>query len=883
MKVPFRLRRSAEVAQADGLLLLSQDVAELLRLCDAMGGAALPLAFAVAGGFLVKLARPAAGPFPGALRLRALAPDLFVPVDAELVPALLDDERAALVRDRGLVLLPGGRALAFAPRQPLGPADLIAVPRLPGGGWRPLPARPDRPERLFEVLLERPEDAPDAILETGAGDVGTEAPRPPESGAPARAAGQALAGAGRGLVWLGGALGWAGLAGLGASLVGRAVSWAPRLGEAILGKQEAALRELLRQFREGSLEDALRRALPLKGNERGAILAGDANLPMRNVSYDLHSLLGGSGGGPGSLWVGPDELYVQLEAEYRKAAEAATQRGDYRRAAFIYGKLLHDYALAAGVLAQGGLHHDAALIYWHKVGDRHAAAHSFEAAGEIDRALALYRELGEHALAGDLLRRAGEEELALAEYRIAAAACVARGNHLRAGEIFLEWAGRPDLAEEHFAAGWAERPGGTSLACLMRLAPLMAQRPGGADLLRLVEEATTFFGEPGREPEAGHFYNELAGLADRPHLSALRQELRDRALLGLATKLRQGAEGGRRGSASVSALLGQSGRWAPSLVRDAEGAVRGPARGEGAATCLRLPTLRGSVTAVCSAPATGDVFLGFAGREVVCYQPADGKVADVSVTLGPVLALATDATARVLLILSGGAAKPNYLTLCDRGPTGPYREGRSRPVELHGGGRLTPVTVIGTGEHVAGLWNGRSVTMLRGPLFLPAGEIGPLSFPAEDFHGALLLPGLVLLGPNLGWAPGLPSGCSLESPVVSWLRPQPTLLEVAGIESSGRLRWSTFGIFVPPGSVPERHLLLPDARYRAAALLRPGELAAVARDGVYWVRCGERALTVWATTRAALGDAVACFPSPLTRELLVVCAEGDVVRVPLPG
>ena len=37
--------------------------------------------------------------------------------------------------------------------------------------------------------------------------------------------------------------------------------------------------------------------------------------------------------------------------------------GDYRRAAFIYGKLLQDYRLAADVLARGGLYHDAAVIY----------------------------------------------------------------------------------------------------------------------------------------------------------------------------------------------------------------------------------------------------------------------------------------------------------------------------------------------------------------------------------------------------------------------------------------------------------------------------------------------------------------------------------------
>jgi hypothetical protein len=51
---------------------------------------------------------------------------------------------------------------------------------------------------------------------------------------------------------------------------------------------------------------------------------------------------------------------------------------------------------------------------------------------------------------------------------------------------------------------------------------------------------------------------------------------------------------------------------------------------------------------------------------------------------------------------------------------------------------------------------------------------------------------------------------------------------------------------------------------------------------VGWLRHGSGVLVRWATTEADLHDAVACFASPLTGELLVACAGGDVVRVPLP-
>src|SRR5262249_18845619 len=82
-------------------------------------------------------------------------------------------------------------------------------------------------------------------------------PRPPPAGAAAPAAARAGLGVGRFLNWLGRRLNLSGLARAGENLAARALSMAPRLSEAVLGAQEAALRELLRLFREGDIEAAL--------------------------------------------------------------------------------------------------------------------------------------------------------------------------------------------------------------------------------------------------------------------------------------------------------------------------------------------------------------------------------------------------------------------------------------------------------------------------------------------------------------------------------------------------------------------------------------------------------------------------------------------------
>src|SRR5205085_1512576 len=133
----------------------------------------------------------------------------------------------------------------------------------------------------------------------------------------------------------------------------------------------------------GDLDQALRRALPISGEEsRGSRAAMDADLPVQNIRYSLDSLLADRRG-PASIWFGGGDVHEALRAEYRKAAQAALARGDYRRAAYIQGKLLGDYRQAADVLARGGLQHDAAILYLEKLADRAAAARAFEAAGEF--------------------------------------------------------------------------------------------------------------------------------------------------------------------------------------------------------------------------------------------------------------------------------------------------------------------------------------------------------------------------------------------------------------------------------------------------------------------------------------------------------------------
>src|SRR5262249_55016124 len=95
MKVPFELRRLPGPEPARALLLPGHEGQPLLDFCARLRQDPLPPIFTVSEGFLLKLCQPTSLPLPGVIRLRALADNLFVPCDAELVPGLHDDERPA--------------------------------------------------------------------------------------------------------------------------------------------------------------------------------------------------------------------------------------------------------------------------------------------------------------------------------------------------------------------------------------------------------------------------------------------------------------------------------------------------------------------------------------------------------------------------------------------------------------------------------------------------------------------------------------------------------------------------------------------------------------------------------------------------------------------
>jgi hypothetical protein len=921
MRVPLQLHKRPTSEPATALLVTSREAADVLAVCARLSLDPRGRVFDLPDSLLLLLAGPTCEVFPYTIRLRGLARNLFVPADADLVPALLDDEARGLVRDRGLVFLPGERVLGYAPDQPLPLSALLAGSPLQRRAWQPLPERLPLASRLQELLLDIPHVSPDRILEAGGEGIGTEEPQPEDTGPASRALGQARLAFGRSLVWLGEKLGSKGLAGLGAKWVQRALVAAPRLSESLLGRQEAALRELLREFREGSLEKALRRALPLGDPaERGGVAARDARLPQHNLIYSLGNILGNRGG-PASIWIGGYDVQAELAREYRKAAEQAAQRGDHRRAAFIYGRLLHDYRMAANTLSQGGLYHDAAILYLEKLDDKLAAARAFEAAGEFDRAVQLYRLMREHVRAGDLLRRAGEEEAALAEYYLAADQLIEAGHgHHAAGDLILTRAGRPDLALPYFQTGWNLRREGVAVPCALRLAELYSQQETPNRLLDLVAEAEDYFRPPGRDVTAGQFFNALARLAEEKTLAPVREELRDRALLGLALKLRQRAQTDARPGDLVSTLLGGSSTWSAPLVHDAQFALQAgrkqprpvPSAVIAPQTSRRIRVGEGVVTAACHAPASGDVFVGFQDGTVMCFRPLWGQVVKLPghSTL-PVSSLATDALGQFVVVLRNAGHNPRYLASFVRRPQGEYEYAEARPLEHEAAWQpfLAPfIEKCGPAGYLTGLWGETGMQLLHGEHLTPRTDWEPQYHPAEVIAALLALPfdpatartaffllgsgsvwycprqGLVSDPVSLGWRPTLAPSNSLLTMPLAWWQADLHSLELAGIGEFGNLYWSAIEIHGNHLVIRRTNARAADRGHLAAGILRSGLVAGIHGGGIDWLRSSATSgFSLVAREAMVLDSPVACFPSPTTCELIVVLGDGHVVPVTVPS
>ncbi len=431
--------------------------------------------------------------------------------------------------------------------------------------------------------------------------------------------------------------------------------------------------------------------------------------------------------------------------------------------------------------------------------------------------------------------------------------------------------------------------------------------------MTLLEEADALFDAPG-QPYNGFFYNEVTRLALLPAMESRADDLRDRVLESTVRKLRQGVEGGQSAQALVSDLLGKSKLWPAPLVSDAEFAAtaelkRGRAR---ASAPNRDPLMtatqtNGIVTAACQAAVTGELFLGFASGRVLSFRAERDQVVMVAEINQPVVGLAVDPVGKTLVAVCQ-SGQTGILSCFGRIPDGRFRR---RP-EVYFSRRsdfwLTTIVPWGM-EQLVGVGEGRELRIIDGASGMVWQEVTIAGETQEQPATAILLltgsltdaskSRLVVLthdGPRwvvcdldgtqrsltpFRWQPGIPGSSTLRSVSIS-SRFVPPCLDLLGLDASGAVHAAEF--HVEDGSfelVAERVASTPGG-YLAAARAGTNGVVAIAAKRIDWLTASAERFSLLQTVNVGLHSAVACFNSPSTREILVVCADGFIARVVTP-
>jgi tetratricopeptide (TPR) repeat protein len=602
-------------------------------------------------------------------------------------------------------------------------------------------------------------------------------------------------------------------------------------------------------------------------------------------------------------------VWAQLANEYRRLAQEALARGDFRRAAYLYGVLLRDLRSAANALSSGGLHKDAAILYRDKLNDPLAAAQSFERAGNIEESLRLYEKMERYEEAAEMLRRMGNDERAEQLYIRAAHAHANRNHWVAAGDLVRTKIGRHDLAEEFYRSGW-KFMGAEVVPCGQRLLDQSLASQEWTKAEELFAEAEERFSA--RTQESNSFFNYALRLKET--LPEPKQEdWHDRVRSLFADQVHQSV----KSVPMAGELFADRQNWPAEVLRDAIYAAKA---GVKTPTVETLPErakklLDGTVVAVAVARDSRDIIVA-STTNVVCWRVKEQRV---QVLLGSwiqneVIGLSVDSNADNVFVLSHNGPKIT-LQAFQNHVAEYFKEGGKVEFDIENTERgewyLSPFADTWKGgPPEATMANRSEILSYRGHIPKAEGN------SAVDEHSTTHL--ILRLDPNSDdlentmdwywnsggleylsgdwqiktkrkwqphWHPDVPRGNPiLVSPMD--VITKPGTLEIAAVDQKGILCWSRFEANTNEEH-PNSHQLFshhPD-RFAAACLLKENTIAAVTfKNELLWYRVQTGKLETYApgTPLDVPSKAVFLVARPQAREVAAILEDGSAVLVPMP-
>lgn len=211
------------------------------------------------------------------------------------------------------------------------------------------------------------------------------------------------------------------------------------------------LERLLKLFDE-DMDEALRYAIPLasKYANRGSATPS-GRLGSRDTNFNVNRL----GGGERADGWNVDNYAESLTTKYHKAAQQAEEKGDFKKAAYIYANLLGNFQAAARVLEQGQYYREAAILYREHLHKPLEAAQCLEKGGLLLEAIEGYKELEQYEKTGDLFLLLAQPEKATQYFRKSTDVALLQQDYQKAALILDKKLHLPEEACARLLDGWS--------------------------------------------------------------------------------------------------------------------------------------------------------------------------------------------------------------------------------------------------------------------------------------------------------------------------------------------------------------------------------------------------------------------------------------------
>ena len=234
-------------------------------------------------------------------------------------------------------------------------------------------------------------------------------------------------------------------------------NWASKNLEALQRRRNQEMERLVKMLEQGQ-RDALEYAIPLNAQfaHRGTSKPG-----WRLTRNRINGPLQGGGMAADAWDIG--DYYSILYRKYIDAANAAIEKKDYKRAAYIHAHLLGDHLAAARLLAQGGFYREAATIYREHLKNLPEAAECLMKGGLYHEAIQIYHVLGLHEKTALCYELAGNQQKAHYYYERVIQNKIAQREYLDAGNLYKTKIENHTRAREVWLRGWSD---GSFDACL---------------------------------------------------------------------------------------------------------------------------------------------------------------------------------------------------------------------------------------------------------------------------------------------------------------------------------------------------------------------------------------------------------------------------------